>query len=57
MSLNCPICGTKYYYDMKVCQPCEDSSSYSGLILNDGNKEWKSDVFLNSNHFVFGKKK
>ncbi len=57
MSLNCPICGKKYYYDMKICQKCEDSSNYSNLISNDGKREWRCDAFLDLNHFVFGKKK
>lgn len=59
MSLVCPICGKKYYYDSKICQACEDSSTYSGLIIAFGeeNQKWNCGIFLEDNNSVFGKRK
>ena len=59
MSLNCPICGKEYFYDRKVCQECEDSSIYSGLITTYGgeNQKWNCGIFLEDNNTVFGKRK
>lgn len=55
MSLNCPICGKKYHYDMKICEKCEETSNYSRLISKNEINGWKCDTFLDSDHFVFGK--
>jgi len=61
MSLNCPICGKKYFYDRKICQECEDSSIYSGLITTYGDGEeiqkWNCGIFLEDTNSVFGKRK
>ena len=59
MSLNCPICGKKYYHDRKICQECEDSSIYSGLITSYGEEtqKWNCGIFLEDNNSVFGKRK
>ncbi len=59
MSLNCPICGKKYFHDRKICQESEDSSIYSGLVTSYGeeNQKWKCDIFLEVTNSVFGKSK
>jgi len=59
MSLNCPICGKDYFHDRKICQECEDSSIYSGLIATQGeeNQKWNCGIFLEGNNSVFGKNK
>jgi len=59
MSLNCPICGKKYFYDRKICQECEDSSIYSGLITTFGEEtqKWNCGIFLEDTNSVFGKRK
>ncbi len=59
MSLNCPICGKEYFYDRKICQECEDSSIYSGLITTyeEEIQKWNCGIFLEENNSVFGKRK
>jgi len=59
MSLRCPICGKKYYYDRKICHDCEDYSKYSGLTNIDEFyiQKWNSGVFLGFDSIVFGKQK
>lgn len=61
MSLNCPICGNEYFHDRKICQACEDSSIYSGLITTYGDGEeiqrWNCGIFLEDTNSVFGKRK
>ena len=59
MLLNCPICGKKYFDDSKICQECEDSSIYSGLITTYGeeSQKWNCGIFLEDNNSVFGKRK
>lgn len=59
MSLRCPICGKKYYYDRKICQDCEDYSKYSNLTNIDEFyiQKWNPGVFLGFDSIVFGKQK
>ena len=59
MSLNCPICGKEYFHDRKICQECEDSSIYSGLITTYGeeSQKWNCGIFLEDTNSVFGKRK
>ncbi|KKN47771.1 hypothetical protein LCGC14_0659680 [marine sediment metagenome] len=53
MSFNCPLYGKKYYCGITVSQTCENSSSDNDLISNNGNREWRCNVILGLNHFVF----
>jgi len=59
MSLKCPICGKKYFYDRKICQTCESKSIYSGLTIQEWNmaQKWNCGIFLDSDNLVFGKRK
>lgn len=58
MSLKCPICGKKYYYDAKVCKNCEDYSIKSNLIFDESNKRfnWNCNRFFDDNRSIFSGK-
>ena len=55
MEIRCPICGKKYQYDRKICQECEDYSTYSGLadINQKKNHKWNCSVFLGFDSIAF----
>jgi len=59
MSLICPICGKKYFYDRKICQTCESKTIYSGLTVKEGNatQKWNCGVFLGFDTLTFGKQR
>ena len=48
MTLKCPICGREYSYEGKICQDCEDYSTYSGLTEIESFEEhkWNCALFL-----------
>jgi hypothetical protein len=59
MSLKCPICGSDYDHDSKICLICESKSINSGLISNDKivSQKWNCGIFLECESVAFGKRK
>ncbi|MFX1503489.1 MAG: hypothetical protein ACFFDH_21175 [Promethearchaeota archaeon] len=57
MSLKCPKCGEKYFYDRKICRVCEDKAIYSKLERINENKtqKWNCDIFLECDTLAFGR--
>jgi len=55
MTLKCPICGREYSYERKICQDCEDYSSYSGLTEIESFEEhkWNCALFLDKVNSAF----
>jgi len=55
MTLKCPVCGKEYFYEGKICQDCEDYSTYSGLtkIESFDKHKWNCALFLEKDNSAF----
>lgn len=55
MPLKCPICGKEYFYDVKICQSCENYSINSKLINTAPNKryKWNCNYFFDDKRGIF----
>ncbi|MGB5911619.1 MAG: hypothetical protein WBH31_10535 [Promethearchaeia archaeon] len=63
--LKCPICGTEYSYESKICKKCESYLEFSGLAKSveenkykgDYTHKWNCAAFLNDDKFIFAIKR